>query len=73
MEDRGQERADHGRLPTGELLRAVQRSGRAGIKGVDARCAARVEPHDVEAECLGERQVLTLGVGDGDPPTEHRA
>ena len=71
MQHRSEQRADHRGLPACELVGSVDESRGAGIERVDARGAAGMQLDDVEAERLGERQVLALGIGDRDPAAEH--
>ena len=67
VEDGGDECGDHLGAAQGALVVGfVVGAGPVG-EGVEAGGAAGGEADDVETEELGERGVLALGVGDGDP------
>ena len=68
------DKGDHQRGLTPSHLLGVTRSAtRSGVEGVESSRSAGVQVHDGETERVGERPVLALRVGDGDPPSEHPA
>ncbi len=64
------ERGEQLALTACELVGRCDPDRGTGVERVDSRLPARMQLHDCQTQCLRERSVLALGIGDRDPPSE---